>query len=83
VVVVTDVWNKKWLCELNDLLRSKGHGFIWGHSSGLFGSTFVDFGDNFFVHDANGEEVKSAVIAGITRETVGIVSIHEDKRHGF
>jgi len=27
--------------------------------------------------------VKSAVIAGITKEVEGIVSIHEEKRHGF
>lgn len=33
--------------------------------------------------DATGEEVKQAIVAGITQEQQGLVSTHEDKRHGF
>jgi len=57
-VIVTDVWDKKYLIELSDYVHSKGHGFIYGHVSGIFGSCFVDFGENFTLKDATGEEVK-------------------------
>jgi ubiquitin-activating enzyme E1 len=45
VVVLTDVWDLKYITEVNEAVRTKGHGFILAHSSGLYGSTFVDFSD--------------------------------------
>ncbi|CAD8178797.1 unnamed protein product [Paramecium octaurelia] len=83
VVVLTDVWDQKFITEVNEAVRQKGHGFILAHSSGLFGSTFVDFSDKFQIFDPNGEEPKQAIVAGITNEAEGIVSTIEDKRHGF
>jgi ubiquitin-activating enzyme E1 len=68
---------------VNKALRAKKNGLIVAHVSGLFGSTFVDFGESFTLFDPNGEETKSAIISGITSEKEGIVSVHEDKRHGF
>lgn len=43
----------------------------------------MDFGDHHSVHDLNGEEVRSAILVGITKDTEGVVYSHEDKRHGF
>lgn len=45
VVILTDVWNQQYITEVNEAVRAKNHGFIYGHSSGLFGSVFVDYGN--------------------------------------
>lgn len=82
-VVVTDNYDKKYLLELNNLCRERKIGFIYAGNLGLYGFTFVDFGDEHKVHDQNGEECKSAIIVGITKDKDGLVYSHEDKRHGF
>ena len=72
--------------EINEYCRSKSIGFISADCFGLAGHIFVDFGDKFTCFDKDGEEVKSSIIAGITREEIaGQLSIftHNDKRHGF
>ena len=48
---------------------------------GLYGFTFIDFGENHKVIDANGEQEKSIHIAGITQDESGIVYLHEEKKH--
>ncbi|KAF3482219.1 ubiquitin-activating enzyme E1 [Arthroderma uncinatum] len=48
---------------------------------GLFGYIFTDFGKNFTVGDATGENPLSGIIAGINEE--GLVSALDDTRHGF
>jgi len=68
---------------LNDFCHSKKIGFIYGGSSGLYGFTFVDFGDKHAVFDRNGEENKNAIVVGIDQDSEGMVTTHEDKRHGF
>lgn len=42
MVIVTDCWDLRFIKELNEAVREKNHGFIYGHVSGLFGSVFVD-----------------------------------------
>jgi ubiquitin-activating enzyme E1 len=49
----------------------------------LAGSVFVDYGDEFSVFDQDGEEPRSAIVAGITQENPGTVHTHQEKRHGF
>jgi hypothetical protein len=49
VVIITDNWDKNWLVEVSNAVHAKGNGFIYGHVSGLFGSTFVDFGEVFYI----------------------------------
>ena len=83
VVIFTDIYEKARLIEINEFLRGKNKGFIYGGSLGLYGFTFVDFGDNFKVFDKNGENTKSAIIVNITSEANGVVTVHEDKKHGF
>eukprot|EP01016_Furgasonia_blochmanni_P016293 TRINITY_DN1933_c0_g1_i2.p1 TRINITY_DN1933_c0_g1~~TRINITY_DN1933_c0_g1_i2.p1 ORF type:complete len:800 (-),score=390.27 TRINITY_DN1933_c0_g1_i2:282-2681(-) len=63
--------------------RDKPIGFIVAGNLGLYGYTFVDYGDKFKIHDPNGEEPRSAIVVGITKENPGLVTVHEDKRHGF
>mgnify|MGYP001224815543 CR=1 FL=1 len=50
---------------------------------GLFGNIFCDFGDSFTVLDHNGEEPHSAMIASITQEDAGLVTVLDESRHGL
>ena len=50
---------------------------------GLFGSVFCDFGDEFVVFDTNGEEPVSAMIASITSDSPGLVTVLDEGRHGL
>lgn len=69
---------------LNKECRAKHVGFILADCYGLAGHIFVDFGAKFTCHDKDGEEVRSAIIAGISKEADGIMILtHGDKRHGF
>ncbi|KAF9882940.1 hypothetical protein FE257_004875 [Aspergillus nanangensis] len=48
---------------------------------GLFGYLFNDFGKNFTVGDATGEDPVSGIVAGIDEE--GLVSALDETRHGL
>ncbi|PLN82093.1 ubiquitin-activating enzyme E1 [Aspergillus taichungensis] len=48
---------------------------------GLFGYLFNDFGKNFTVGDATGEEAVSGIVAGI--DDTGLVSALDETRHGL
>ena len=50
---------------------------------GLYGFTFVDFGQNFVCFDTSGEQTKPCLVSGISQDEKGIVILHEDKRHPF
>jgi len=84
VVVFTEGSLSKML-EFNEFCRAQtpAIGFIMSRNFGVSGNVFVDFGEKFRCFDPNGEECKSAIISGITNEETGIVTVHEDKRHGF
>eukprot|EP00397_Hematodinium_sp_SG-2012_P005547 GEMP01005567.1.p1 GENE.GEMP01005567.1~~GEMP01005567.1.p1 ORF type:complete len:1030 (+),score=207.10 GEMP01005567.1:26-3091(+) len=84
VVVVTEGTPKN-VTEINDFCRSHSPpiGFICCEVYGLAGSCFVDFGNKFVCYDTDGEEPKSAIIAGITQENPGTVHVHNERRHGF
>jgi ubiquitin-activating enzyme E1 len=70
--------------SLNKICRERRIGFISADCYGLAGHIFVDFGPKFMCFDKDGEEVRSAIVAGITKEADGIsVFTHSDKRHGF
>jgi ubiquitin-activating enzyme E1 len=59
---------------LNEEARKLGKGFIFVRTHGLFASVFVDFGDEFTVLDADGENIKQVPIGEIKREE-GLVEI--------
>jgi len=75
--------SQKDLIRHNEFCRTKKIGFIATDSFGLAGSVFVDYGDEFTIFDKDGEDSKSAIVAGITQESVGTVHTHNDRRHGF
>ena len=71
------------LIEVNELTRSKGIGFILSLAYGPSGIAFVDFGEDFVVTDADGEETKQFIVANVTQTNPAIVTVHEDKRHKY
>eukprot|EP00039_Didymoeca_costata_P018615 m.334213 g.334213 ORF g.334213 m.334213 type:complete len:1006 (+) comp17313_c0_seq1:41-3058(+) len=82
VVVVTDMPLEEAL-RINDVTHSKGICFILASSHGLFGHVFCDFGEEFVVADATGENPKSAMVNMITNDENGVVTGPDDVRHGF
>ncbi|KAK2789179.1 hypothetical protein FQN53_002404 [Emmonsiellopsis sp. PD_33] len=80
VVVLTDTPLKDQLtiaeyCHKNNIF------VIITDTFGLFGYIFTDFGENFTVVDATGEEPVSGIVAGIDEE--GLVSASDEARHGL
>lgn len=85
VVVFTDCYDHALLRTINQFCRSqeKAIGFIWTGQLGLYGFSFVDFGPNHIIFDKDGERCLSTIITSISNEEDGIVTVNEDKRHGF
>jgi len=84
VVCYTEIFdNIDKLIEVDVLCRASNIGFILTTTYGPSGFAFVDYGNEFIVTDADGEETKSFIIANATQTNPCIVTVHEDKRHKF
>ncbi|KAL2171702.1 hypothetical protein VTG60DRAFT_1998 [Thermothelomyces hinnuleus] len=66
---------------VGDYCHEKGIYFIVADTFGLFGSVFCDFGKNFTVIDATGENPVNGIVAGI--DETGLVSALDETRHGL
>ncbi|WFD35228.1 E1 ubiquitin-activating enzyme [Malassezia cuniculi] len=69
--------------KLNDLTHGTGTHFISADTRGLFGSVFVDLGNDFVCRDANGEAPLSGMVVSIDRDAEGIVTTLDETRHGL
>ena len=49
----------------------------------MFAQVFCDFGDNFCVNNATGENALSAMVASITKEETALVACLDEARHGL
>jgi ubiquitin-activating enzyme E1 len=84
VVCYTEIFeNIDKLIEIDEFCRNRGVGFILSTTFGPSGFTFVDYGKDFIVTDADGEETKSFIVANATQGNPCIINVHEDKRHKF
>ena len=54
------------LIEANEFCREKGIGFILALTYGVTGITFLDYGKEFTITDADGEDTKSFIVTAIT-----------------
>jgi len=82
IVVLTNVPLSKAI-EINDVCRKAGTRFIMTDTFGLFGNLFCDFGDDFVVYDTNGEEPVSAMLASVSQDEKGLVTVLDEGRHGL
>lgn len=64
-------------CHENDIC------FILADTRGLFGQIFCDFGKEHTVYDANGEQVITNMVAGITKDDTAVVTCVDESRHGY
>ena len=77
VVVITELMNKDFLIEVDSLCREKKLGFIYSATLGITGYCFVDFGNEHFIRDNNGEECKTYLARIITKDKEGVVTIDD------
>lgn len=80
VVVLTDSSMEEQI-HLGELCHKRGIKFIVAETRGLFGMIFCDFGDEFVVHDMDGEQPISNMIADIDED--GVVTCLDETRHGY
>ena len=82
VVVLIDQPLSK-VTTLADYCHTKDIIVIVADARGVFGSIFCDFGSQFVVSDASGEQAASAMIAGITKDSPALVTVLEETRHNM
>ena len=80
VVVLTDTPLKEQLV-ISDYCHQNGIYIVITDTFGLFGTIFADFGKNFTVVDATGENPHSGIVAGVDQD--GLVSALDETRHGL
>lgn len=79
VVVVTEAgWGQK--LEVSEWCHERGVAFVGAEACGVFGSVFCDFGEAHAVLDPNGEPPFQQMIASVTRDKPGVVTILDDRR---
>lgn len=82
VVCFTEVFTTfEDVVEIDKICRENKVGFILSETLGAAGYIFLDYGEQFVITDADGEQTKSFIVSNITNE--GLVTVHEDKRHSF
>ena len=69
--------------RIGDYCHSHGIKFITADVRGPFISTFVDLGDEHIVTDLDGEQPLRGLISHVSNATAGVVTCHEDFRHGL
>ena len=67
VVCYTEIFeNIDKLIEVDEYCRARNIGFILSTSFGPAGFTFVDYGNEFIVTDADGEDTKAFIVVSAT-----------------
>jgi ubiquitin-activating enzyme E1 len=69
--------------DMNALCRQHNVGYISAQALGHWGYTFLDYGTNHTITDANGEACKEFIVIMIERGETTKVTLHEDKRHTY
>jgi ubiquitin-activating enzyme E1 len=77
VIVITEVLDRNYLEKINEECRLHNIGFIYSAALGISGFTFVDFGMNHLIRDADGEECKQYIVRNISKDGKGIVLIDD------
>lgn len=68
------------MLKWNEICRENKIHFVSANVYGVFGSIFCDFGPEFEVVDVNGESPQTYMIASVTQDTNGVVTLVDDTR---
>uniref|UniRef100_A0A6A7FQJ3 E1 ubiquitin-activating enzyme n=1 Tax=Hirondellea gigas TaxID=1518452 RepID=A0A6A7FQJ3_9CRUS len=82
VIVLTDSDGEE-QARLAGYCRTHGVCLIIANTAGLYGQVFCDFGPEFEVVDSDGENPVSVMVAGVSKETDGVVTCLDECRHGL
>lgn len=82
VVVLTECLVSQQI-KINDFCHNNNIKFISGDIRGVLGAVFTDFGSSHNIIDDNGERPLRGLISHVTVGNPGIVTCHEDSRHGL
>jgi len=82
VVIMVDVPLQQQV-DSNTFCHHHGVKFISADVRGVFASIFCDFGESFEVTDTTGEQPASCMVASISNEVEGLVTVTDDTRHGL
>lgn len=80
-IIVLTTTSLKDQAVIAEYCHNNGIYVVIADTFGLFGYIFTDFGKNFTVGDATGENPVSGIVAGINDE--GLVSALDETRHGL
>lgn len=69
--------------RISEITHARNIALVVASTSGLMGQIFCDFGHEFKVHDQDGEQPRSVMIASVTKEIDGIVTCIDETKHGF
>jgi len=81
-VVVTELPMAQQL-DINDFCHANNIHFISTEVRGLFSRVFNDFGKQFEVIDATGENPLTGMVADVLKDTEGVVTCLDETRHGL
>eukprot|EP01125_Pyxidicula_operculata_P004141 TRINITY_DN1601_c0_g1_i1.p1 TRINITY_DN1601_c0_g1~~TRINITY_DN1601_c0_g1_i1.p1 ORF type:complete len:1045 (-),score=324.97 TRINITY_DN1601_c0_g1_i1:139-3273(-) len=80
VVVLSNTSSRDEMLRINRICHENNIAFVAGGVHGLFGWSFVDFGE-FECIDVDGEPPKTCYVESITQDQVGLITVVESKRH--
>jgi len=69
--------------QVNAVCHAAGIPMVSADCLGIMGSIFCDFGDTFVVNDTSGEEPLTTLVSQIGKDEAGLVTTHDENRHGF
>ncbi len=81
-IVLTDATVSEQL-RVNELTRKLEKKFLSGNIYGFLTSVFVDNGDDHVVSDLDGEAPLRGLISHVTNGAPGVVTTHDETRHGL
>lgn len=68
------------MLTVNKFCHENNIAFVSTEIRGCFSNIFCDFGNSFVVHDTNGENPVSLMVANVTQENPGVVTVVDDTR---
>lgn len=69
--------------RIGSFCHANGIMFLVASTRGLFGQIFCDFGEEFIVRDATGEQPISVLISHVSKEENSVVTCSDETRHNF